>query len=460
MLFHSQIFVVVFLPVVLAGYYATAGSRAWRTAWLVAASLAFYAYWDPRLVGLLVVSILANWAIGRLLANVPLGLPLVLGVGANLLLLAVFKYADFTADALCALAGCRHQPWDIVLPLGISFFTFQQISYLVDVRRGSASAYRLIDYALYVSFFPQLIAGPIVRHDELIPQMALDPRRAGVHERLSRGAIHFVIGLAKKALVADQLARIADPLFTAANGGQGVLTTGEGWVAAIAFTLQIYFDFSAYSDMAIGLGLMFGFGLPVNFNAPYRSPSIREFWRRWHMTLSRFFRDYVYIPLGGNRFGLGRQVVALGITWFLTGLWHGAAWTFVAWGLIHGTALVVFLLWRRLGVPVPRVVGWALTMLVVTLAFVVFRAESFAAATEVYGAMIGLGQDGWAVRELPRLWLLGVAAVLVALPTSQRWAQELLPPRRWIAGLAALVLVYLLLELGSGQSVEFIYFQF
>ncbi len=460
MLFHSQIFLVLFLPMVLAGYYATAGSRRSRSLWLIAASLLFYGYWDPRLVPLLVGSILANWLIGRLLANVPLALPLVLGVAVNLLLLGVFKYADFAAGSVCALAGCRHDAWDIVLPLGISFFTFQQISYLVDIRRGSATAYRLIDYALYVSFFPQLIAGPIVRHDELIPQLALDPRREGLQERLSRGAVYFLIGLAKKVLIADPLARIVDPLFAAANAGEGALTTAEGWVAGIGFTLQIYFDFSAYSDMAIGLGLMFGFGLPVNFNAPYRSPTIREFWRRWHMTLSRFFRDYVYIPLGGNRFGVPRQLAALVVTWFLTGLWHGAAWTFVAWGMIHGAALIVFLAWRRLRVPVPRAAGWLMTMLVVMLAFVVFRAETFGAALDVYGAMIGQGQGGMAVRELPRLWLLGVAALLIALPTSQRLALEMVPPQRWIAATAAVMFVYIVLELGSGPSAEFIYFQF
>ncbi len=234
----------------------------------------------------------------------------------------------FFAGTITALTGDAHQGFNIILPLGISFFTFQQISYLVDLRRGQAPVYSLTDYALYVSFFPQLIAGPIVRHNQVIFQYAADPRRDGLEERLARGCTLLIIGMAKKMLLADGLADIADPLYAAGGG----VSAGEAWLAAVAFGGQIYFDFSGYSDMAIGLGLMFGIVLPANFDRPYAATSIRDFWRRWHMTLSGFLRDYLYIPLGGSRRGHIRQVGAILATMLLGGLWHGAGWTFIALG--------------------------------------------------------------------------------------------------------------------------------
>ncbi len=315
---------------------------------MVAASLVFYGWWDVRFVPLLVALTLANWLVVRAYGRWRRDAWLVGGVVMNLAVLGVCKYADFAADTLAELLGTAHHPFGIVLPLGISFFTFQKISYLVDLRRGDRHVYGLLEFAAFVTFFPQLIAGPLVRHNEIIPQFALPPRRPGVWENLSRGAALFLIGLAKKAAVADTVAQVCDPMFARVAAGAHP-SLAEAWAAAGTYTLQIYFDFSGYSDMAIGLALMFGFRLPLNFAAPYRAASIREFWRRWHITLSRFLRDYLYIPLGGNRAGRARQAANVVATMLLGGLWHGAAWTFVAWGGLHGLALAANSAWDRAG---------------------------------------------------------------------------------------------------------------
>ncbi len=462
MLFNSQLFLVAFLPVVLAGYYLSARHRDLRLGWLLAASFVFYGAWDVRLVPLLAGSILLNWLTARLAGPRPGHWAFAGVIGVNLAILGVFKYADFTASSVCAAVGCTHQPWSIVLPLGISFFTFQQIAYLADLRAGRAPTYRLLDYAAFVAFFPQLVAGPIVRHNELIGQFALDPWRPGLAERLSRGGLLVIIGLAKKMLVADPLARLIDPVYARAAAGEAI-GAGDAWVATIGFTLQIFYDFSAYTDMAIGLALMFGLTLPLNFDDPYRAVSIIDFWRRWHMTLSRFFRDYVYIPLGGSRRGLARQLAALAVTWTLTGLWHGAAWTFVAWGAIHGVALVLQLFWRRwIGWAPPAVLGWLLTMAVVSGALVIFRAEGFAAAGLVLGGLAGpIAVDGAAASvDWQDLWLVGLASALIWAPASHRLALERLAPSRGLAMATGIALATLVLLAGGGPGQEFIYFQF
>jgi len=336
------------------------------------------------------------------------------------------------------------------------------VSYLVDRARGRAPLYRFEDFVLFVTFFPQLIAGPIVRHNEIIQQYALHPLRAGFDERFSRGLTLFVIGLAKKTLLADQLSPLADPLFSASAAGTA-LGMADSWLAAAAFGLQIYFDFSGYSDMAIGLALLFGFALPVNFNAPYRAVSVSEFWRRWHMTLSRFLRDYLYIPLGGSRHGAARMIFALMVTMLLGGLWHGAAWTFVVWGGFHGLALAIQRLWGRVGIALPRMVGWALTMLIVFFAWVMFRAESFASAWALWASMLGAGEGGlgFVLGRPEDLWIIGLgAAVVLALPTSQRLALDRLRPSCLAATATGALALYVALLVGGGRAVEFIYFQF
>ncbi len=464
MLFNSQVFVFCFLPLVLAGYYALARYKSWRQGFVVLASLVFYGWWDVRYLPLLAGLALGTWLIALAFGRWRRGWIPLAGVTLNLAALGVFKYADFLGGSL---AGALWRPWHLVLPLGISFFVFQKISYLIDLRRGDRHIYRFLDFAMFVTFFPQLIAGPLVRHNEIIPQFAADPRRAEMWQNLSRGLVLFVIGVAKKVALADTLATLADPLF--ARAGHGVLNLAQAWTAAGAYTLQIYFDFSGYSDMAIGLGLMFGLTLPVNFDAPYRAISIRDFWRRWHITLSRFLRDYLYIPLGGSRCPPWRQTANLVATMLLGGLWHGASWTFVAWGGLHGLALAAEHGWNGRGLRLPPGLGRVLTLLFVLCGWVLFRAADFPTAGAILAAMAGggglggggAGGGGPEGVALANAWVLPVGAALALLgPTSQQVALVRLAPRPWLAVPAGLGLVFLLLMIGGRLQSAFIYFQF
>ena len=458
MLFNSQPFILAFLPAVLALYYAAAHSRTLRQAVMVTASLVFYGWWDIRFVPLLVALTLVNWLIVRGYGRFRRTAWLVAGVSLNLLVLALCKYADFAASTLASLLGTTHTPYGIILPLGISFFTFQKISYLVDLRRGDRHVYGLLEFAAFVTFFPQLIAGPLVRHNEIIPQFALPPIRPELWRNLSRGTALFLIGLAKKVLIADTIAAICDPLFARVAAGVHP-SLAEAWAAAGTYTLQIYFDFSGYSDMAIGLALMLGFTLPLNFAAPYRAASIREFWRRWHITLSRFLRDYVYIPLGGNRAGQARQAMNVVATMLLGGLWHGAAWTFVAWGGLHGLALAANGAWDRAGLRMPRWAGWLCTMPFVIVGWVLFRSPDFNAAARMLAGMAGTNGTGHVHLDNAAV-LIGATAIVLLAPPSQTLALARLPPARWLAVPAAAALVFLLLLIGGRVPNEFIYFQF
>jgi D-alanyl-lipoteichoic acid acyltransferase DltB (MBOAT superfamily) len=456
-LFQSQGFILLFLPLTLALYYAAAGSRRLRQGVAVAASLVFYAAWDVRFVPLLVGLTFANWLFGRWHIADPRRDWAAIGIALNLLALGVFKFTNFFAGTFAALLGIPFSPWDIVLPLGISFFVFQKISYLADVRRGDRHAYGLLDFFMFVTFFPQLVAGPIVRHNEIIAQFAADPRRTEMWENLSRGLVLFAIGAAKKLGIADHVSEVADRLFAAA--GAGALSAAEAWGAAGAFTLQIYFDFSGYSDMAIGLALMFGLRMPYNFDAPYRATSIRDFWRRWHMTLSRFLRDYLYIPLGGNRGGALAQARNVMLTMLLAGLWHGANWTFVAWGGLHGAALALNAAWARAGLRMPPLIGWALTLLFVMAGWVLFRAPDFTTAVTVWRGMIGLEGLGGVKLDHALAFAAGAAAALFG-PTSQQVALMRLRPLTWLALPVGVALLLLLLQSGTRAPSEFIYFQF
>jgi alginate O-acetyltransferase complex protein AlgI len=460
MLFNSQAFICGFLPIVLALYYVLHAHRRARQAVVVLASLAFYGWWDIRFVPLLMALTFANWLVVQWFASSRAGWVPLLGVALNLTVLGICKYADFFRATADALLGEAFHPWDLILPLGISFFVFQKISYLIDLRRGDRHIYGFLDFCMFVTFFPQLIAGPIVRHNEIIHQFRLDPCRPGMWENLSRGFVLFVIGVAKKVALADTLAMVADPLF-----GKAVtvsLSAAEAWVATVAYTLQIYFDFSGYSDMAIGLALMFGLSLPLNFNAPYRAISIRDFWRRWHMTLSRFLRDYLYIPLGGNRCGPLHQATNVIATMLLGGLWHGANWTFVAWGGLHGVALAVNHVWEARGLRLPRTMAWALTLLFVMACWVLFRAADFGTAGSVLSSMAGLhgGADHITLDREFVVAIIGGAAVALLGPTSQAIALERLQPKPWLAVPAGAGLAYLLLLVGGRLPNVFIYFQF
>jgi alginate O-acetyltransferase complex protein AlgI len=456
MLFQSQEFILLFLPATVISYYLVAGSAVARQSVLIAASLVFYGWWDVRFIPLLVGQIGATWLLMRLQQATGRGVFLGIGVVLNLASLATFKYLDFLIGSAEAVIGIALPRAHLVLPIGISFFSFQLISYLVDRMRKDAPVYPFRPFALFVLLFPHLIAGPIVRHNELVPQFAEDPRRDGMWARISLGLVLFTIGLAKKVLLADRLADIADPLFTDAT--HRMLTFGEAWSATLAFTFQLFCDFSGYTEMAIGIALLFGLLLPENFRRPYLSASLREFWQRWHISLSNFIRDYLYIPLGGSRAGPARYVVATLAAMGICGLWHGAGWTYVAWGLWHGAGLVACRAWQTLKRPMPAVAGWAITMAFVMAGWVLFRAADFhAAAAMLYSLIGGAGLSG----SLQNLALIAIAAVVSVVVPSAHEIKNMRPmPWPAIAVGAAALAAFCVLEVGNGPPLNFIYFQF
>ena len=421
MLFNSYGFIFLYLPLVLLGFFQLGRvSHTYASAWLALASLFFYGYWNPAYVGLLLGSISCNYAFGLWISKArirtektvlspqpsvlvsqssalrPQNL-LIVAITANLALLAYYKYANFFVGNLDLLLGADWNFANIILPLGISFFTFTQIAYLVDTYQGKVKEYNFIHYLLFVTYFPHLIAGPILHHKEMMPQFAHKSTYRFNPDNFTLGVTIFVLGLAKKLLFADSLAEFPGPIFASVQaGGQPMIF--EAWIAALSYTLQLYFDFSGYSDMAIGLSLMFNVRLPLNFNSPYKSVNIIEFWRRWHMTLSRFLRDYLYIPLGGNRKGTPRRFINLAATMLLGGLWHGAGWTFIIWGGLHGLYLVINHGWQSF----KRSIGWGdggwlarhisvlLTFLVVVVAWVFFKAPDLATASSMLSGMAGM----------------------------------------------------------------------
>ena len=397
MLFNSYAFIFIFLPVTLLGFHLIGSCSQHRAAiaWLVAMSLIFYSWWNPSYLALLLLSILVNYLFGLTLACYKYKFILSVGIAANLVLLSFFKYTNFFLDNLSMALGGDYQIAPLILPLAISFFTFQQITYLADAYRGRANEYGFLRYCLFVSFFPQLIAGPIVHHKEILPQFvcATFYRLKSVH--LAVGLTIFTIGLFKKVVIADEMALYANPIFDAALNGQAISFI-DGWGAAIAYSFQLYFDFSGYSDMAIGLARMFGIRLPVNFFSPYKANNIIDFWRRWHMTLSRFLRDYIYIPMGGNK----RRVVSILFTMLLGGLWHGAGWTFILWGGLHGLYLLINHAWQTFMLAQPSShtcwTGRVLTFILVIIGWVLFRAGSW----DVFIAML-LGMTGMNGFSLP-----------------------------------------------------------
>ncbi len=473
MIFSSYIFVLCFMPITLIGYAlllrhqrraialapnaggVAGGGIAARLPliWLLAASFVFYGWWNPPYLLLLTGSMGVNFALGLYISrNRRLrrgGLALGLGVGANLLLLGYYKYAGFFIQTFNDLTDSTFSLGPILLPLAISFFTFQQIAYLVDARRGETEEHRFIDYCLFVIFFPQLIAGPIVHHAQVLPQFRKPPRGKGplINPRdLSVGLAIFILGLAKKVLIADEVSPLAIDVFARSDAGLPI-GAAEAWAGALAYSLQIYFDFSGYSDMAIGLGRLFGIRIPVNFNSPYQATSIIEFWRRWHITLSIFLRDYLYFPLGGNRMGKVRRYTNLFVTMLLGGFWHGAGWTFLIWGALHGFYLMVNHAARALlGPPrgpahLRRLTGWALTFLAVLFAWVFFRARDTQSALHMLGAMAGL--EGWSAGavELKTSRLIFIAVMLTGAwlaPNTQQIMRNYRPIHGARPGPAAL----------------------
>ena len=519
MLFSSQEFIYLFLPIVLVGFFLLARlSHRIAATWLMAASLFFYGWWNPAYLGLLLGSIFFNYGMGLVLARestrlLELRRPflLALGVSANLVLLGYFKYANFFLGSANAIMATDWDAGKIILPLGISFFTFTQIAFLVDAWRGLAKEFNFIHYVLFVTYFPHLIAGPVLHHKEMMPQFSQKETYRLNWENLAVGLTIFAIGLFKKVVLADGVAPYASPVFDAAREGT-VLTFLEAWGGVLAYTLQLYFDFSGYSDMAIGASRLFGVRLPLNFNSPYQALNIVEFWRRWHMTLSRFLRDYLYFPLGGNRQGKTRRYLNLMATMLLGGLWHGAGWAFVIWGGLHGFYLVLNHAWsgvsKQLGLPSnrgwTRFLAWITTFLAVVIAWVFFRADSLAAALSLLSTMAGghgiaipgdwLAGSHWRVTWLlhgmgiriggagflvpdPWAWFwIGVLLLAAArMPNTQQLMADFRPALDYVAepgrllvwrfrlnaAWAALTVFLLVDALTRGEAVsEFLYFQF
>lgn len=515
MLFNSIQYLGFFLPLALLVYIAVGrfklGSA--QLLWLVGCSLFFYASWNPVFVLLMLASVMVNFGFGRLIASSERPssskIALIGGVSFNLGLLGYFKYTGFFVENLNSLAGTLIPMPEITLPLAISFFTFQQIAYLVDVYRSEAREYSFGHYCLFVTFFPQLIAGPIVHHKEMMPQFEQTLGRTIGIENIQVGITIIVLGLFKKVILADNLALLSDPLFQRAEGGS-TLSFTEAWVAVSAFTGQIYFDFSGYTDIAIGSARLFGIKLPENFYSPYKSRNIIEFWRRWHITLSRFLRDYLYISLGGNRKGPVKRYRNLLLTMLLGGLWHGAHWNFVIWGALHGGYLVVNHLIRHLFPEKPEAeskLHWlttflshCLTLLAVMIAWVFFRAESTSSAFSILNAMYSF--DNFSLNEsyIQGIYALQPAFELVRLaapdlpiafiplmflslslflclfaPNTQQFMSKFEPalivtkwPRTagrflWSPSTRYAVVIALLgyiSFIGMGSTSEFIYFQF
>jgi D-alanyl-lipoteichoic acid acyltransferase DltB (MBOAT superfamily) len=456
MLFQTQVYILVFLPAAVAAYYLAAGQRVLRQWILVAASLVFYGWWDVRFVPLVVGQITLTWLLAILHQRTGRRGVLVAGVVLNLASIATFKYLDFLLSSVAALVGLELPAANIVLPIGISFFSFQLISYLIDRMRGDAPIYPYRPFALFVLLFPHLIAGPIVRHNELIPQFDQDPRRNGCWMRISAGLIIFTVGFAKKVLLADRLSPLADPLY--AKAATRALDFGEAWTAALAFSLQLFLDFSAYTEMAIGSALLFGLLLPENFRRPYISVNLQDFWRRWHISLSLFIRDYLYIPLGGSRRGWPRYVYATIVSMAICGLWHGAGWTYVVWGLWHGLGLVIYRGWKTLARPLPVAAGWLLTMLFVLVGWVIFRSPSFTEAGSILASLSGA--NGLSGPLQSSGLIVSAAIVSVLVPSAHQIKDRLLQPNPVYAVAGALLAVFCVLEVGKGAPVNFIYFQF
>ncbi|PZD95468.1 MBOAT family protein [Paenibacillus sambharensis] len=466
MLFNSYTFLYGFLPIVLAGYFLLGRFRLIFAArvWLTAASLVFYGWWDVRYVLLISGSIVFNYAAGLLLQRSAVsdttprpyyrkGL-MIAGVAGNLLLLGWYKYADFLLENVNALTGSAVPLLSLALPLGISFYTFTQIAYVVDSYYGRVRESSLINYTLFVTFFPQLVAGPILHHKEMMPQFRQLRSYKWNWGHIAGGCYMLCIGLFKKVVIADTLAGYANDGF--ANAVHAV----DSWIAVLTYTLQLYFDFSGYTDMAIGIALLFNIRLPQNFNSPYKAVSIQDFWRRWHMTLSRFLRDYIYIPLGGNRKGSIITMRNLMITFLLGGIWHGAGWTFIIWGLLHGIALVVHRLWSMKVRPLPALCGWLLTFLFINLTWVFFRAEDLSEAFRLLKGLTGLNGIGniGLIQDLPPILLLAILMPIVLLAPNSAERLESLRPS-WRAGAAAAIL-FTIAMLFLNRITPFLYFNF
>ena len=467
MLFNSYEFIFLFLPLTVLVYYLINGLRRYEAAklWLVAASLVFYTWWNTIYIFVIIISILLNYAFGQVIIRErdpgKAKRFVWLGCGANLALLCYYKYTDFFIGNINLAFEANIPLLHLALPLAISFFTFQQIAFLVDCYRGEVKSFSLPQYFLFVSLFCQLIAGPIVNQREIFPQFDNPARKKIDYANISTGLFLFFCGLLKKVALADTLSGLADAGF----GAYANLGFVDAWMVSLSYTMQLYFDFSGYVDMATGAALMLNIRLPVNFFSPYKSLNITDFWRRWHITLGRFLRDYLYIPLGGNRRSTGRTFVNVMITFMLGGLWHGAGWLFLIWGALHGLALVVHRLWTRTGIKLHPFLAGALTFLFVNTAWVFFRAPTLKVALRVLKSMyLPDFQHPFAIQNPAgfdfklHLAVLAIASFIAfLLPNTNELAERFKP--RWAYAVfitAAFALGFALLE----KQSPFLYWQF
>jgi len=434
MIFSSWPYIFLFLPIVFFGYFFLNRTRLilLGKVWLVAASLVFYSYWSIKYLPLLLGSICFNFTVGTRLPRFRPGIMrwwiLAGSIAANLGLLGYFKYANFFVENVNWVCDAGWGPMPVIIPLGISFFTFTQIAYLVDCYRGKVEEYSFLNYALFVTFFPHLIAGPILHHADMMPQFKSRWTLPIRYRNILLGLIIFSIGLFKKVVIADTFAIWANAGFDVTNR----LDFFSAWTTSLSYTFQLYFDFSGYSDMAIGSALLFNIWLPINFNSPYKALDIQDFWRRWHITLSRFLRDYLYFPLGGSRHSTARTLFNIMVTFVLGGLWHGASWMFIIWGVMHGAALVIHRLWGFLRISLPTELSWLITFNFINIGWVFFRAKTLHDAQKVLKGMVDLGSvwsfpladvptfklawGGTFMDQLLRVLPLGLAVNLISLP--------------------------------------------
>ncbi len=488
MLFNSFEFIFIFLPLTFFIYFYLNHKRLTEASkgFLVFSSLFFYSWWNVAYLPIILSSMLFNYIAGNSLSNAEghhrfsKKVILTFGIVSNIALLGYFKYTDFLIDNLNYWVFTENIPnLNLALPLAISFFTFQQISYLVDSYRKETKEYDFLNYALFVTFFPQLIAGPIVHHKEMMPQFAKTRNKVKNYKNISMGLFIFSIGLFKKVVIADTFAVWANAGFDTAT----TLSAFEAWATSLSYTFQLYFDFSGYTDMAIGLALLFNIKLPINFNSPYKATNIQDFWRRWHITLSRFLKDYVYIPLGGNRRGEFRTYNNLLATFIIGGIWHGAGWTFVFWGALHGIALVIHRSWSMLGFKIWTWLSWFITFNFVNIAWVFFRAKEWDDAINVISSMFSfnnisifityIGQKLFCVNEVKyhsflsqefntdirslTLWILGAFIIVILFKNSIQKIKLFKANLFTAVFMASLYIISLML---LNRQSEFLYFNF
>lgn len=465
MLFNSYEFIFLFLPLVLCGYFFLSSfGRVQGHLALVCASLFFYGWWNPNYLLLIIISVMMNFTLGKCCIRVGERRWLLVGIILNLALLGYYKYTDFFIENVNMLFHTNYALHHLVLPLGISFFTFTQIAYLVETYRGKVFQHHFLSYILFVTYFPHLLAGPIIHYENMMPQFLDRSLQKVNYDNIVRGLFLFSLGLCKKVLIADSLAEWANAGFAATQ--TTTLTMLEAWITSLSYTFQLYFDFSGYTDMALGVSLMLNIKLPINFNSPYKASSIIDFWRRWHITLSHFLRDYLYIPLGGNRKGMARKMGNILTTMLLGGLWHGAGWTFVLWGGIHGLALVVNHTFRQLGGRLPLFLSIPLTFFVVNLAWVFFRADDFSQAFSLLSSMFithGFSADisgsplvlPWGRKEI--VVLMGLLLAAWFFPNSNQLTERFSFRYRWAVVTGGLLLAAVM---SLNKVTTFLYYQF